>query len=123
MIEDTKNKGILLACYVENITTRKDKTVKLTIGSQELTPEKAGDLFSLMGKIAAMYITEKEVIPQAEIDKVDSLDAEFGGKTQSQRLRGVFFKLFEVHPEGFKSFDNYYHHKMDELINHYKAKL
>lgn len=123
MNQDTKNSGILLACYVENITSRKDKTVKLTLGTQEVSPEKAGELFSLMGKLAAMYIADKGNIDQSEIDKVDKLDIEFGGKSQSQRLRGVLFKLWEVKPEGFKDFNNYYHHKTEEIITHYKNKL
>lgn len=122
MNQDTKNNGIVLATYIENITTRKDRSVKLTLSTQELTPEKAGELFSMMNQIAAIYISPKE-IDQTQIDMVDKLDPEFGGKTQSQRLRGVLYKLWEFKPEGFKDFNNYYHSKTEEIINHYKSKL
>lgn|SRR5690606_27742334 len=114
--------GTLLSVYVENITTRKDKTVKLTLSTQELSPSKAGEMFSLMNKLAVAYISPKE-IDQKEIDQVDKIDPEFHGKTQSQRLRAVLFKLHEISPEGFKDFNNYYHFKMDELIESFKSKL
>lgn len=114
--------GVLLPVYVENITTRKDKTVKITLGSQEVSPAIAGELFRLLNQLAACYISPK-AIAQSEIDQVDKLDPEMGGKTQSQRLRSVLFKLFEQNAEGFKDFNNYYHAKMDLLIEHYKTKI
>lgn len=122
MNQDTGNNGVLLASYVENITTRKDKTVKVTLGTQELSPEKAGELFSMMNKLVLVYLSEKG-IGREQIEMVDKIDPDFGGKTQSQRLRDVLFRLWEVKPEGFKTFQNYYHHKTDEIINHYKSKI
>lgn len=114
--------GLLLPAYVENISTRKDKTVKITLSTQELSPSKAGELFSLMNNLVVTYISQKG-IPQNEIDQVDKLDPEFNGKSQSQRLRNVFYKLFEQGNEGFKDFNTYYHSKMDMVIEHYKTKI
>lgn len=114
--------GLLLPTYVENITTRKDKTVKITLGTQELSPGKAGELFDLMNKLAITYICPKGV-DQKEIDQVDRLDPEFEGKTQSQRIRSVLFKLFQQDNEGFKDFDNYYKSKTEKYIEHLKAKI
>jgi hypothetical protein len=114
--------GLLISAQVENITTRKDHTIKITLGTSELSPSRAGELIQLMNKIAAVYISEK-AIDQKEIDQVDKMDPEFGGKTQSQRLRGVLFVSFEQNPEGFKEFDAYYRNKMNVIIEHYKSKL
>lgn len=114
--------GLLLAATVENITTRKDHTVKLTLGTQELSPGKAGDLFNLMNKTAVIYISPKEV-SQNEIDQVDQIDPEFGGKTQSQRIRNVLYLLFEKNKEGFKDFDSYYKSKTEKYIEHLKSKI
>lgn len=116
-------RGILLPCQIENITTRRDNTIKLTIGTNEMSPEKAAGLFALLNKIACIYISEKETIPQAEIDKVDALNPEFGTKTQSQRMRNVLYKLFEQNDEGFKDFDSFYKHHTDVIIEHLKKKI
>lgn len=91
--------GLMLSTYIENVSTRKDKTVKITLGTQELSPGKAGELFSLLNQLAVTYISPKE-ISQKEIDQVDKLDPELSGKTQSQRIRNVLYKLFEQNNEG-----------------------
>lgn len=114
--------GLLLSVYVENITSRKDKTIKITIGTQELSPSKAGELFQLLNTLAVCYLSPKS-IGQGEIDQVDKVDAEFGGKTQSQRIRNVLYKLYEQAPEGFKDFDTYYKSKTEKYIEHLKSKI
>lgn len=114
--------GLLLPVYVENITTRKDKTVKLTLGSQELSPAVAGQIFHLLNTLSVAYISPK-TISQNEIDQVDALDPEFEGKTQSQRIRNVLYKLFEQDNEGFKTFDDYYRNKTEKYIDHLKSKI
>jgi hypothetical protein len=116
--------GILLSSMIESIATRADGTVKITIGTQELSQSRAGELFALTRKIAAVYISPKDSIPQKELDQVDKLDPDFtNAKTKSQRLRAVMFRLWEQQPEGFKDFDVFYNSKMEVLIEHFKAKL
>lgn len=114
--------GILLSTYIENITTRKDKSVKLTLGTPELSPEKAGQLFQLSNALVATYLCSKGIDKQ-EMDLVDKADIEMQGKSQSQRLRNVLFLNFKQNAEGFKDFDSYYKNKTEAIIEHYKAKL
>lgn len=114
--------GLLIPVYVENITTRKDKSVKITLGTQELSPATAGQIFHLMDKLCISYISPKS-IAQNEIDQVDQLDPEFEGKTQSQRIRSVLYKLFQQDNEGFKTFDDYYKSKTEKYIEHLKSKI
>lgn len=114
--------GILVPVQVENISTRKDKTVKLVLGTQELSPAKAGELFNLLNTVGMAYLCPKG-IDQKEIDQVDKLDPEFEGKTQSQRIRSVLYKLFQQEPEGFKDFDSFYQSKTEKYIEHLKSKI
>lgn len=116
--------GILIPAILESISTRADGTVKVTIGTQELSQGKAGELFALTRKVAMIYISPKETVDQKELDQVDKLDPDFtNAKTQSQRLRAVLFKLWDQAPEGFKDFDSYYKSKTDVIIEHFKAKI
>lgn len=117
------NNGILLASIVENIATRRDGTIKVTLGTQELSQGKAGELFALNGKLAAVYISPKDSINQKEMDQVDSVDVDLPGKSQSQRLRSVLFVLFEQDHEGHKDFKSYYHSKTEVIIEHMKSKI
>lgn len=118
-----KTKGLLLAVQVEGIRTRKDRTIAITLGTQELTPDLAGQLLGLQNNLCAIYVSSKEVINDEEMKKVDQIDPEFGGKTQSQRLRNVLFVLFEQNSEGFKDFDTFYKAKTEAMITHFKSKL
>lgn len=115
--------GTLIAGYVERIATRKDKTVVLTISTQELTPDNAGNLFTLLDKLVCLYISVKDSIPQAEIDQVDALNPDIKGKTQSQRIKNVLFKLYDQNNDGFKDFESYYKHHTEKIIEHLKAKI
>ena|SRR5688572_290865 len=114
--------GLLLSTYVENITTRKDHSIKITLGTQELSPGKSGELFNLLNKLAVTYISPKEV-NQKEIDQVDKLDPEISGKTQSQRIRSVLYLLYQQANEGFKDFESFYRNKTEQYIEHMKGKL
>ena len=115
-------KGILLAATLENFTTRKDNTIKVTMGTQELSPEKAGLLFSLHNKLATVYISPSE-IDSDELTLVDQVDPELGGKTQGQRLRNTLYVLFTKQAEGYNDFDGYYHFKTEQIIKHLQDKL
>lgn len=114
--------GLLLSTYVENISTRKDKTVKIVLGTQELSPEKAGQLFQMMNSLAATYISKKD-IGEDEMSQVDSVDPEVGGKSQSQRIRNVLYLVWKSQSEGFKDFDSYYKFKTEQYIEHMKNKI
>jgi hypothetical protein len=116
-------KGLLLSVIVEGIRSRKDHTVAVTLGTQELSQGQAGELFNFNSKLCAVYISPKEGIDQKEIDQVDKLDVELGGKTQSQRIRNVLFKLYDQNAEGFKEFDSFYKAKTEAIIEHFKTKI
>lgn len=115
-------KGILIAATVESVRTRKDHTLSVTIGTQEMSPAEGGNLLSMVNKLGVVYICDKG-ISQEEINKVDKVDPEFGGKTQSERLRNVLYKLFEQEAEGYKTFDEYYHAKTEAWITKLKTKI
>jgi len=116
--------GLLLAGQIEGLRTRKDKTMSLMVGLQELSPSKGGELLSLQDQVVSIYIKPVEsAISSQEMKQVDSVDPEFKGKTQSQRIRSVLFVLFEHENEGFTSFDAFYKHKTEQYINEIKTKL
>jgi hypothetical protein len=117
------NEGMLLAAIMENVSTRRDGTIKLTLGSQEVSQGKAGELFTMQNKILAVYLSIKETIPQAVLDHVDSVDVDMPGKTKSQRQRAVLYRIWELQKEGHKTFESYYAAKMEEHITNLKQVL
>lgn len=114
----------IIPATIENISTRKDKTVKVTIGTQELSPTAAAMLLSLQNKLAFVAIQEAEFQPE-EIKQLAEANADLDtvGKSSSERLRGVLYKLFVQSNEGFHTFDAYYRSKMEKIIDHFKSHI
>lgn len=117
------NEGLILAAILENVSTRRDGTIKLTIGCQELSSSKSGELISMQNKLMAVYLSIKETIPQHILDTVDQIDIDVPGKSKSQRLRAVLFRIWELEKEGHKTFESYYAYKMEQYISQVKEHL
>jgi hypothetical protein len=117
------NEGLFLAAIVENVSTRRDGTIKLTLGTQEMSQGKAGEMFTMQNKMIAIYISVKETIPQAVLDMVDQADVDLPGKTKSQRQRAVLYRIWELDKEGHKTFESYYAAKMEAHIKDLKDVL
>jgi ABC-type methionine transport system ATPase subunit len=117
------NEGLLLAAIVENVSTRRDGTLKITFGCQEMSSSKSGELVSMQNKVIAIYISPKETIPQSVLDTVDNVDIDMPGKTKSQRQRAVLYRIWELQKEGHKTFESFYAYKMEAHISDLKGVL
>jgi hypothetical protein len=117
------NEGLLLAAIVENVSTRRDGTLKITFGCQEMSSGKSGELVSMQNKVVAIYISKKETIPQSVLDNVDNVDIDMPGKTKSQRQRNVLYRIWELQKDGHKTFESFYAFKMEQHITDLKQHL
>lgn len=115
-------KGILIPIQVENIQTRKDNTIKIVLGTQEMSEGNAGKLFAMNNKYGFAHISPAD-ISQSELNEVDQLNPELEGKTQGQRIRNVLYILFTQNNEGHLDFDAYYKAKTEKIIEHLKTKI
>jgi hypothetical protein len=115
---------VIIAAELEGISTRKDKTLKLTFGTQELAPNKGGELMAMQNAICFLAIKQESFSSNelAELDKLKA--AEYGGKTKSQTLRNVLFLNWrDKDQEGFKTSEQHYEYYMQKFIDHMKNKL
>lgn len=115
--------GLLLAAQVEGVMTRRDGTLKITLGTQELSQGKAGELLTMQNKVCAIYISQKETISQSVLDMVDQADVDMPGKTKSQRQRAVLFRIWELQKDGHKTFESFYAARMEAHIKDLKDTL
>jgi len=114
---------IILPAQIEGLTSRKDKTIKVTFGTQELSPVDAAQVFQLNQRFCYIAIKE-ESFQQDELDNLDSIKTDLeSNKTPSQRLRGILFINYQQNNEGYKDFSTYYIAKMEILCEHFKSKL
>jgi hypothetical protein len=114
---------ILITGQIEGLTTRRDRTIKLSIGTNELSPDVVSDLFKMNQQFAYIGIKMEDFTPD-ETDIMEQLKTEYDiQKTPSQRLRSILYVNFQQLNEGYRDFNSYYVAKMDALCEHYKSKL
>jgi hypothetical protein len=115
---------IILPAIIESIVTRKDRTWKVSFGTQEMSPDKAASLLTMNQQLCYLAIKPEHFSTEEE-EAIDSLHADLSdaGKTPSQRLRSVLFVNWQNDNQGFTTFAAYYAHNMERIIEHYKAKL
>lgn len=108
---------------IENISSRKDNTWKLTIGTQELHPEDEAEMVKLKGQIGHFVFAVSENITEKSIptEKIERNE-----KSSSQRLRAVLFRQWEQLNTGDKpkpDFEFFYRVKMERIIEKIKEEL
>jgi hypothetical protein len=115
---------ITLSAQIQSLNSRVDRSWRLTLGTQELTPDMIGTLGSMQNQVCFVAINpdpftteQKAIIENTKAELSDN------GKTHGQRLRGVIFRNWEQDNEGYKEFHDYYLVKMEKIITHFKQKL
>jgi hypothetical protein len=117
---------LMIPCAIENVSTRKDKTLKIVIGTQELTPNKTADLMTLWNNGYGVMCFKGEQFSHDEQELISSLKlsaSELGAKTPSERLRNTLYVLFKEDPKGFQTFDSFYINHMEEIIKMIKRRI
>jgi len=112
-----------IPCTIEGFRTLKDGSVKLDISTQELSGDDFKVLSQYRNRFGFMLFKEAE-FSQEDIADVPDVVPEFkSDKTPSERLRAVLFVMHEQMGKDKKDFPAWYQGKMEEIIDHYKAKL
>ena len=117
-------KLITIQMVLDSVRSLKDKSWKVTFETNELTPEQTTFLGSHLQSWCTLAIKPGESkFEQESLDMLDKYDEFPDKKSQAQRIRGVLYRLWELDPQGFKVFNDFYVHKTEQIINHLKKKL
>lgn len=115
---------IIIPAIMDSFRSLKDRTLKITFETNEPTPEQMKDIALGVQKFG--FLCFKQGDKQGELQKImeqiPQVDLEFG-KTKSQRLRGVLWKLWEQDDKGYEVFDDFYNHHMEKIITQIKSRL
>jgi|ERR1035437_100891 hypothetical protein len=112
---------ILLPAILNPLSRRKDKSVKLSFESREMSAEETMTLLALEGSEGYLCFSPNET----EIE-IPTGNIEVGSKTAGQRMRAVIFILYKQEVANGKYvglFDNFYNERMEKLIQLLKDKI
>ncbi len=117
---------LIIPTVIEGISSRKDRTIKITLGTQELSPQDAGELYKFSQDVVYCAF-KKDNFGSAERKILDDLkvdgDLELNTKSKAKRLQNVLFILWQQKPEGHTVFSEFYEYMMEKIITHFKNKL
>lgn len=115
------------SAQIDGITAKKDKTLSLKLGTQELIADDTSYLFDLMGKQLWIGIAETEI---ESLEVPEALPEMKGDKTPSQRLRGILYKIWEqkyagvdVKEAGYQTFPRFYEDYLFKVCESLKDKI
>ena len=110
---------------VETIQSRKDNTLKIVLGTQELL--EGGKLFPLQNKLCTIGIVANEALSQEDIEALQAsklgMDDIPNAKSPSQRLRNVLFIYWRQNDGGYSDFNLFYQNRIEKIIDTIKAKI
>lgn len=115
------------SAIIDGVTAKKDKTLSIRLGSQELPTDDTAHIFDLMGKQVWIGIAETSI---EAMEVPETLPEMKGDKSPSQRLRGVLYKLWEQKMAGkkpkdpaYQTFPKFYEDYLFRLTETLKDKL
>lgn len=114
----------LLRQVTLNRANRKaDRSASLQFTTQlEQTKEEMSDIDGEIGQSGVMYFKPSGELTQKEIDEIEKSNIEVEGKSKSQRLRNVLYRLWEQE-ESTEDFNTFYSQRMELMINQIKDRL
>ena len=104
---------------ITSISSRKDKSLRLSVGTPELSNEERALFMEYQGINSDFTIEPLDEVVSEEDMIIDAVE---GTKTPSQRLRAVLYVLWnQKGSEGL--FSDFYMRSMEKFIEHIKSKL
>ena len=96
----------------------------MQIDSQEtLSPDAISRVCQLVNQLGWLSFNVSQIEAEDIIDLPPLKKTEEDEKTPSQRLRAVFYRMWQQNNDGFKDSDSHYKYMMERLIEFYKSKL
>ena len=106
---------------ISKIVTMSDRTIRLSVDCQELSPEHEALIFALRRE-SGWFLFSPQEIQHSDIKDLPPITVTKNEKSPSSRLRNVLFRLWEQSKQT-EVFDVYYKNKMEKFIDHIKGKL
>jgi len=113
----------LLPAGLKKVSSRADRSYDLTFATRELSGSEAAFLLEhILEEGWLLFALNEQDVTDTDVptEKADSMA---GQKSQSARLRSVIFILWQQRNKPTKSFEAFYNHFMEQLIDQVKAKL
>ena len=109
-----------VSAQIESVSTRKDRTLKIVVGAQELRPEQVTELM-LLNQLQGWFMFKEDHLVDEDIPEEKP---EFkNDKSPSQRMRSTLYVYWENCTNKNPDFNTFYSRWMEKKIDEIKALL
>ena len=112
---------IQFSAQIDGITSKKDKTLSVKLGTQELVAEETAKIFEHQGHQIWVAIAESSV-KEEDLNIPETL-SDLDKKTPSQRLRDRMAVYYKETNDSFEGFDDWYKKALEKIGQNYLDKL
>lgn len=114
-------KSFTIPALIQKVMTLADKSVRVTIDTQELSDQDAATLLGFRSKLGYMLFSEAQISAD-EVNVPDYVPEFKTDKTPAQRLRAVMYRIWEQQGKVGSS-EQFYREQMEIILEHFKKKL
>lgn len=111
---------IQFSAIIDGVSARKDSTLTIRLGTQELPPNETAEIFKFANKQIWVGFSETAV---THLDVPETVDELTGGKSTSERLHSVLFVYWNTKTDKVKTFEAFRKEYLEKVINNIKEKL
>lgn len=120
-LQEVSMRTFQVPATLEGVSTLKDGGVSVRLHTQELSPEEKAIAMGYQNQFGWLLF-KPEQHDEKELEQLEHIRKDTGGKSPSQRLRSVLFVLYQ---QGSRdtTFDQFYSMKMEQIIDNIKSRL
>lgn len=111
---------IQFSAIIDGVTAKKDGTLTIRLGTQELNPNETSEIFKFANKQIWVGFAETAITNLDVPKTIDELD---GGKSTSERLHNVLFVYWNTKTDKMKTFETFRKEYLEKVIQNVKDKL
>ena len=112
---------IQLPAIIDGVSSKKDRSLTIKLGTPELNPQDTAQLFNLANSQVWIAIADEVV---TELDIPDTIPEFKNEKSLSERLRNVLYVYWKQQKQDtYKDFESFRKMTMERLIAMYREKL
>jgi hypothetical protein len=115
---------IILASALCSYRPKNDGSFNLSFSTYILSEEAKIQIMKMHNASGVLLFTDKDKVEQDDVDMIDNIDLELGNKkSQSERIRNVYYKIWEQDFKEHIDFKTYYINETNKIIEHLKSRL
>lgn len=111
---------IQFSAIVDGVTLKKDSTLSIRLGTQEMTPEESAEVFKMGNRQIWVGLCETGI---AQLDIPKEINEFENDKSPSERLRNVLWVYWKENMKGEGEFETFRKGYMNKIIDNIKEKL